>query len=397
MMIIDCVCYPKRTGPHFETLNKNHDELVSTSYNWVNKCLELKKAPNGMTLEACDWHSGKSDNGKPPIFGIWINDDNHTCFDVCNAKIRDSKNKEIEDVRRMERLIGEINHWFGNAKKTNDPFQNTLIKRKEIQSEINKLDNKVANMKHEVHSQSSEYKTLIDIQEKAQFLLDSKIDNLTKIHESSKNIGISLSNFIQNHTADEHNKLEHAKNNAMCWYNTQKSKNSNVITTHIMKLRKDYDMITKDLTNTYKTPFAYLYKAYLNLKEIDTYYGDYSLKREYTREEIKDDIMWCRINLDPYYEFIGDIDPMKIVDEVEKSQIKARNLEKQIKASKSIEKVQSAETFVVNDDGTVTKIHNVDQIVIGSNCVEENDWRNGQGFNGPSTPVFDDNKWTSLR
>jgi len=386
MFKVLCVSYPihknGKKSIKLEKVNKNINELLNTDLNWVVSGIEHLKTPNNLILEPCPWHSGAchspGDINNPdlcytdglPEFGIWMT--NYDVLDTCHIKIKQQKHNNSEFSKKMFKLIDGFGSTFPIADKLNNSFREMMNKRNDIQNQISIIEKK---LDKSINSKDPEYLTLKATLEKVEEHNKNYEKSLRKTYSEINNKIYSEEEFLKNNMIEDLIKLEKAKNAVQAWYNSNIKKEDNQLLDKYYKLMSQLRVMNNDLKHSYETPFAYIYRMYLNLLQVESFMIKNSIQREYSIEKCKDDINWCKINLESYNEFLDNQDPMKIVMKVEKEQAEARRHELELKNMKSVQRIKNYSGFVVGKDGSIKEIETKEQVIIGS-IYDQNSWRN---------------------
>lgn len=361
-----------------ELIDKEVDELTGGKLDWVTKSLNLMKSPTGVELKPCAWHSGcplnenDTDDPKrchlenPPDFGIWMT--NYNVFDTCHIQIKMDKDKEQKDINRMENMCNSYTKWFNFAIEAHTEFKNNIVKRNTTLETLSLLKKKIAENSKEPDVTNSKYMTLIQLKDMKETSLKKKIENLTTTYQNSKNTTVSLEDFLKRHAQTETLDFQKASDSVLAWYNSNKSKDLPDLKSKYETANNVLAQLEHTLTKNYKIPFTYIYRAKKNLEEMNFYYKRYKIKRDYTRDDIKFDIVSLDGMLSEYEKYLDGKTPQSIVEEVEKEQEIVNRQERENKSGKNVHRVISdnAPVAIVMKDGTIRYENVKEKVIMGA-------------------------------
>ena len=396
-----------------EQIDKDVTELKDTKYEWVCKALNNGIAPTGVKLEPCEWHSSYDSSSKhflnnPPAFGVWVSD--KAVIDTCHIQEKLYKDTEDKHVKIMENICRDTS-WFIDAKSLHEGFSVHFEKRNALLKDIASVEKEIKKIKAGPDTKNQDYVVLLSRASMAEEMYNQRVISLTKSHKSAVGKIDTLEDFISKRTVDEIIALEKAKDDVQRWYNSHLSKDTIVLFEKIAISQKLADILTSNLKKNFQSSYTYVFRAVQNLHKMKDYYMRYNLKREYSIEDIKMDILLMEARLGEYHEFVNGDSSQKIIDYFEKEQACAIREEKAIRSGKAVQRVNNSQTTnVVLIDGTLEKNVSVEQIIIGSMVTitkpaeksEVSNWRDSNitietsNVIAPTTPS-DDSKWSKLR
>ncbi len=399
-----------------EQIDKDVTELKDTKYEWVCKALNTGITPFGVRLEPCVWHSSYDSSCKhfldnPPTFGICISD--KAVIDTCHIQEKLSKDIEDKYVKTMENICRDTS-WFIDAKTLHEGFAVDFEKRNALLKEIAVIEKEIKRIKTGPDTKNQEYVILLSRASMAEEMYNQRIISLTKSHKDSVGKIDVLEDFISKRTIDEKITLEKAKDDVQRWYNSHLSKDTIVLFEKISAAQKLADILTSHLKKNFQSSYTYVFRAVQNLHKTRDYYMRYKLRRDYSLEDVKMDILLMEARLGEYHEFANGDSAQKIIDFFEKEQACAIREEKSIRSGKKVQRVNNSQTTnVVLIDGTLEKNVTAEQIIIGSMVTitkpaeksEVSNWRDSGVISNvdaptsvtPSAVPSDDSKWSKLR
>ena len=401
-----------------EQIDKDVTELKDTKHEWVCKALSTGIAPTGVKLEPCEWHSSYDSSSKhflnnPPTFGVWVSD--KAVIDTCHIQEKLYKDNEDKHVKTMENICRDTS-WFIDAKTLHEGFEVDFVKRNALLKDIAIVEKEIKKIKAGPDTKNQDYVILLSRASMAEEMYNQRVISLTKSHKNSVGKIDILEDFISKRTIDEKIALEKAKDDVQRWYNSHLSKDTIVLFEKIAVAQKLADILTSNLKKNFQSSYTYVFRAVQNLHKMRDYYLRYNLKRDYSLEDVKMDILLMEARLGEYHEFANGDSARKIIDFFEKEQACAIREEKAIRSGKAVQRVNNSQTTnVVRIDGTLEKNVAVEQIIIGSMVTitkpaeksEVSNWRDSgsAGVISNTTPTVatpltapsDDSKWSKLR
>jgi len=384
MVRVLCVSYPQgkkvfgKSEVKIEKIDQEQDEMVGGKYDWVAKALKTMKTPMGQELKPCPWHSGSrcyvaGDNNNPdkcyienpPDFGIWTTD--YNVCDTCHIQIRLDKEREEKDIRRMEALCDSYNKWYHNAMNSHREFMDMIEKRDKMVENIKILNKMIETNTKEPDLNNPQYRTLVQLRDREQQRLEKKIENMRKVYSESKN-DTSLEDFVKKYTTEERDSYEKAKNAVTSWYNSKKVNAVSEVAAKLEAEKRNLETTNKMIESSYKIPFTYVFRALENLEAISSYVSRYKIRKDFTKEELKNDILSVRIMLSGYNSLLKGKNPIDVVTETEKEQQDAIRFEKEQKNCSTIYKVKNSGGLVpiIQADGSIKYEEASERFVIGA-------------------------------
>jgi hypothetical protein len=392
-----------------EQIDKDIEEMKNTKHEWVCKAVDKKIAPTGVKLEPCPWHSNYHSSDcyteNPPTYGIWLSD--CTVIDTCHIQEKINKDNEDKEIKNMENICRDTT-WFNDAKSLYEGFNIQFEKRNVLTTQINSIKKEIEKIKTGPDTKNQEYVILLSRATKAEEIYNQRVETLTKSHKNAIGKVEPLEDFIAKRTIEEKITLDKTKEDVQRWYNNHLNSDSVVLFEKVASLQKLANILTSNLQRNFRSSYTYVFRAIQNLYKMKFYYMRYKLRRDYSLDDIKMDILQMESNLSSFNEFTKGVSPCKIIEEFEKEQECAIREEKAIKSGKTVQRIANSQsTFVVRLDGTLEKNVTDEQIIIGASMTskpntEKDDnvnWRDSNVVKSetPVLPPSDDTKWSRLR
>lgn len=412
MAHILCVSTKAGKTVKVSVVNKLVTELSNTQFAWVDTAIKSGKAPNGKILKPCPFHSGYTGAKVDPLnpincytegindYGVWF--DNYEVYDTCHELETASQEMRRKEITDCDRIIETSLTRHDNAIEAHSIFEKGIEKIKLLEEEITKAEKGIKDSLKPVDLNHPEYKVLLQLRDMAKKTITEQQTYQRRVYDKSpENKAISFEEFFKKNCFEIANldKVEFKMKN---WINARTPPAPTDLVTKISLNKKEIEDTKKALDKNWKIPYALIYKLKSNLQRVLNAYGRYKYTRDYTKEQIKADIIKYDSLLALYHMYIKDINPENIIAEVEKEQRQAIKNEKVIKNIKTVHKIENSSEYIpiVCLDGNVRYAADEERFIVGSTVSVDDNWRSAgnvtNSFN-VSIAKEDDSKWSMVR
>lgn len=271
----------------------------------------------------------------------------------------------------------------------------------ELKNSIPKIDKEIEKRKKPVNREHPEYKILEQLRDMAEKLVKQKSIPHRRVYENSDK-SISFEEYLKNN-CPELEALSRAEEKLENWVNAHTPPPPSDLISKKEKTLEEIASVSEMLQKQWKLPYAMIWLLRNDIQRAIYSFGSYKEMYGFERDMLNIEIKYLDNYLGCYHTFMKGKNPIEVAEEVEREQTRAIRLEKELKNTKSVQKIESSNAFVpvVCLDGSTSYQSTTDTYIAGAAApvAPNENWRAVSRFGKfeQVKPVVDDSKWERLR